>query len=191
MADLNSVCAACGIIVDPNGPDGFSHVATAFSIGAGEWLSAWIGSEAPGEQLQLMSTAEGSMHPISDGEVDGGVWGFHSYDAQAGLELAEASQLRKRQHLEVIGYPSVIGHPAFNLHRGSLDGERYLPYLCPWALTGHLALYTVNSGWFAGQTYRGMQGAPVFGPDDSVVGVVGECVDAPDHPPLTRFLRVS
>ena len=112
------------------------------------------------------------------------------------MSAAKDAELNKRDQLSVIGYPSLIDHPVFSLHRGSLDAERYYPYLCPWTLEGHLALFSMDDGFITGQFYHGMQGSPVMNAAQEVVGIVLDgTVASPSGarpvPPLTRFRRLA
>ncbi|MDA3962782.1 MAG: hypothetical protein PF961_18510 [Planctomycetota bacterium] len=189
MTDLDRIAAASAILVDPEGAD-FVHHATAWSVGGGGWITSWDPEVPVPASLRLLLATEGSVHEIGDWEQDGEIVGFtSSATADIDLILSTSDELHKRQRLTAVGYPSVIDHPAFALSRSSLDCERYFPYLCPWTIEGHLALFSVDAGYLTGGSYRGMRGGPVFAADGSVVGILASG-DA-GAPPLSRFLRIA
>lgn len=192
MIDLDAVTAACGVLVDPDGGEGFAHLATAWCVGPGEWLTAWEDDEPPSPTAGLMSARDGGLHALDGWERDGPVAAFRCAGRAPALPLGDDAALRKRVPLEAVGYPSVIDHPAVHLHRGSLDPERYFPYLCPWRVPGHLALFTAEEGFLTGRIYRGMAGGPVIAAGGGVVGLLLDPVgnDGP-HPPLGRFRRIA
>jgi len=172
----------------------FEHLATAWSVAPGEWVTAWDGDpeDAPDLSGLLLIPADGPALAISDWEHDAGIAGFRTAaPAPLTLPSADGAELHKRTPLRALGFPSVIDHPAFRLHRGSLDAARYAPYLCPWTITGHLALFDSHDGWLTGRCYPGMAGAPVVTGDGRVVGVLTGGEPSPDHPPLARFRRLA
>ena len=192
-ASIDSVSAACGIIVDPASESGFRHLGTAWQVAAGEWLTAWNHDAPPTGQCQLIHAHSGLIAPVLNWEQDLGLAGFRSEATEQILPIIpENETLHKRETLIAVGYPSVIAHPAFAIHRGSLNSERYHPYLCPWIIEGHLALYTKDHGWMAGNGYHGMIGGPVLNGQGKVVGLLSELSsNDPTIPPLSAFKRVS
>ena len=184
MIDLDGITAACGIIYTI-GEQGFRHVATAWSVGTGEWISACLPDDV---ELHLLTARDGTTAAIDGIERDGEVAGFTSHDVGCSLSVGD-EPVRKREQVSVVGYPTVIDHPSFRLHRGSLDHERYYPYLCPWAGGGHLSLFSKDFGYATVPTWPGMNGSPVFGDDGRVVGVVLSISQG--EPPLTRFQRLT
>jgi len=180
-----------GVLIDLEHASGFEHVGTAWQIATGEWITALGEDQELTASTRLLVVGSGQVVAISDAEREGDVVGFRAADDHpATLAVAEQVQLSKRQPLWAMGYPTVIEHPAFRLHRGSLDGERYRPYLCPWQVQGHLTLFTLEEGWLTGATYPGMRGGPVLDADGLVVGVLLSSADA-GSPPLTRFRRIA
>jgi hypothetical protein len=138
-----------------------------------------------------MGTNQGVVTDIADWEWDNGLAGFTANIPDVSpLPMRRGSEIHKRDRLWALGYPSMIDHPAFRLHRGSLDGERYFPYLCPWTINGHLALFSADDGYLTGRCYDGMAGGPVLDDTGHVVGVLLDGVAAPDHPALSRFRRL-
>lgn len=190
MIELDAVAAALGILIHPDAPGGFAHLATAWAIGEGEWVTAWLTDEPPPSGLLLLSAVSGAVAPVEGWEQDGAVVGFRSLAVEATLNASDGS-LSKRQPLVATGYPSVIDHPAFQLARSSLEVERYHPYCCPWQLDGHLALFSADDGYLTGRSYPGLAGAPVCNAAGEVVGLVLESFSQDGHPPLTRFARLS
>ncbi len=191
--DIDSVVARCGILVGLDRAGKFTHAGTAWAVGRGEWITAWTIDEAPGPEIRLMSARDGTVGEIRDWEQNAGIAGFVSLDVGATLAPARDvdAVLKKRARLWALGFPSVIDHPAFRLHRGSLTAERYYPYLCPWTVSGHLALFTADDGYLAGRCYPGMEGGPVLNERDEVVGLLLGGDGGFDHPPLARFRRVD
>ncbi|MHC5068498.1 MAG: hypothetical protein ACYTF0_07895 [Planctomycetota bacterium] len=191
--NINQIAAACGVLIDLEAESGFAHCATAWQIAPGEWVTAWHEEQRP-PGLALLEVASGAVHAIGDWEQDGVMVGFTTAQAAASvLPVVENVEevLHKRDALHGLAYPSVIDHPQFRLHRGSLDGERYHPYLCPWLVSGHLALFTASDGFLAGSCYPGMAGGPVLNDQGHVVGVILGGDDEPGSPPLTRFRRLA
>ena len=190
---IDSISAACGILVQPDSEEGFRHLATAWQIAPGEWLCVWEEEETNYAELKLIHAHSGKVADITNWEQDSGLAGFRSEATDQTLNIAgEGDNLSKRQPLVAIGYPSVINHPAFAIHRGSLNCERYHPYLCPWIIEGHLALFTKDQGWISGTGYHGMEGGPVLNDDGKVVGLLNHC--GGEHvgtPPLSSFKRIS
>ncbi len=191
MIDLDAVTAACGIIVSEDPERGFQHLATAWSVAPGEWITAWDAEEPPGSSARLVVAHGGACAPLTDWEEDGPLGGFRSVAAPAVLPSEGEGELHKRMELEAVGYPSVIDHPAFRLHRRSLTAERYFPYLCPWRFGGHLALFTRECGHMAGTCYQGMAGGPVFDAQARVVGLLLGGTTAPEAVPLATFHRFA
>ena len=189
MHALDTYTAACGILIEQQGPDQFCHLATAWSVAAGEWVTHWQSEKPPSGDVLLLLARDGRTSSIEQFEQDGAVAGFTSLDSGSYLQVKEDDSLVKRSALHVVAYPTVIEHPAFNLHRGSLDAERYFPYLCPWYSEGHLALFTVDQGYLAGTYYPGMAGGPVFAADGQVVGLITGGSGGGDTPPLIHFHR--
>ncbi len=189
MIDLESLSAGCAVIVDPDGPDGFSHVATAWSLAPGEWVTA-VAPREPAPSWRLLLAHSGELATMESWEEDGPLHGFRSVAAPT-LTPAEDGDLTKRMSLQGFGYACVIDHPAFTLHHRSLSAELYLPYLCPWSIVGHLVLFTPQEGFLAGAQYPGMAGGPVCDSrTGQVVGVLLPADSDPGCPPLTRFHRL-
>lgn len=192
MFDINSVIDAFGVICDPDHHAGFKHVATAWHLGDGDWVSAYTPPSPLPDSLVLLVVTTGAVEAISNCEVENKLLGFQSVSVSSKLNVAsDESALQKRDEISVIGYPSVIDHPAFSLHRGSLSAKRYYPYLCPWKLDGHLSLFSADDGFITGKFYYGMQGAPVFNQQRDVVGIVLDGSDGKRAPSLTRFRRLA
>jgi hypothetical protein len=193
MHDLNQIANCCGVVVTQTAA-GLIHHATAWSVGPGEWITAWPGDEPedPPQGLKLMLARDGSVHDLVGWEWDAGIVGLTSVDIGAALPVHdEGAQLHKRDRLWSLGYPDMVDHPAVRLARRSLTPERYFPYFCPWTLQGHLSLFTSSDGFLTGRFYAGMAGGPVLGVDGKVVGVLMGGEASPDHPPLTRFRRLA
>ncbi|TVR42411.1 MAG: serine protease [Planctomycetota bacterium] len=190
---IDSITAACGVIVHPEADSGFRHLATTWQVAAGEWLCAWNDEDPPPTGIYLIAAHSGAIAAIESWEQDRGIAGFRAQAEASTLPIASDQEgLNKRQLLMAVGYPSVINHPSFSIHRGSLTPERYHPYLCPWFIEGHLALYTAEEGWLTGQSYHGMLGGPVVNEEGRVVGLLGDHGhQAPDIPPLAPFRRIS
>lgn len=191
MLDLRSLSASCGVLALPSGDGGFTHLATAWCVGAEEWVSAWEGEDGPGDGTILIHADSGLISPISGWEHEDRLAGFTAAIKAPALLRREGGDLHKRDQLRALGFPDMVDHPAFVLHRGSLDAERYYPYLCPWLIEGHLALFSSEDGWLTGRCYRGMEGGPVLDTEDRVVGVLVGGPAAPEHPPLARFQRLD
>jgi hypothetical protein len=190
MNDLEAVAPSCGVLLRiANGT--FEHLATAWSLAPGEWVTAWTDEEPPGADVVLMSVQDGTVAPIADWECDNGLAGFTGPTVATTLTVERDAELSKRMRLVAVGYPCLIDHPAFRLHRGSLDAARYLPYLCPWTVTGHVGLFSADDGYLTGRLYPGMAGGPVLDEERRVVGILLDGGFAPDHPPLTRFRRLA
>jgi hypothetical protein len=189
MHDLDLMTRSLAVLVDWR-ERGFAHCVTAWCIGAGEWISAWPDDDPPSDRAVLLHAHTGAIAPIADWETRGGLVGFTCALDVPALAVTQQT-LAKRMSLCAIGYPCVIDHPAFNLSRGSLDPERYLPYLCPWRVAGHLALFSVEDGWLTGRSFPGMAGAPVFTDTGEVAGVVQDSPHTTELPPLTRFHRLG
>ena len=196
MFDIHSVVPAFGVICDPNSAQdagGFRHVATAWHLGNGDWVSVWNGEEKPHDQLQLLSVIDQRCENISNCEIQNGILGFNAFTADCALKIHSDSKLQKRDPVYSLGYPSVIDHPAFSVHRGSLTAERYFPYLCPWTMEAHIALFSADEGYITERFYKGMQGSPVLNAQQEVIGVIvdGSGGANDSHVPLTRFIRVA
>lgn len=190
MIDLNTIASSCGVLLGSDAQGRFEHLGTAWCVGDREWVTAWAGEEPP-MKVRLMDTNSGAVADIADWEWDNGLAGFTAnLPGIAPLAMRRGSELHKRDRLAALGYPSMIDHPAFRLHRGSLDAERYFPYLCPWTIGGHLALFSAEDGYLTGRCYEGMAGGPVCDDTGHVVGVLLDGQAAPDHPALTRFRRL-
>jgi hypothetical protein len=193
MHDLNRIASLCGIVCTV-GPTGFTHLATAWSVGPGEWVTAWPGDEpeTPPTGLKLLLAQTGGVHDLTGWEYDGGMVGMQSVDIGGALPVHdEGAQLHKRDPLCAFGYPDMIDHPTVRLSRAGLTAERYFPYLCPWKVPGHLCLFTKDDGFLTGRFYNGMAGGPVLDAGGRVVGVLLGGDVSPDHPPLARFRRLA
>lgn len=188
---MEKVAPACAVICDPQGPDGFRHIATAWHLGNGDWVSVWNEDTQPHEHLQLLSVYDQRCEPLRNCEVENGILGFNAFTAECTLKVNKENDLRKRDTVFALGYPTVIDHPAFSVHRGSLSAERYFPYLCPWTMNGHLALFTADEGYITECFYPGLQGSPVFNSAQEVIGVIIDGSGGGAHVPLTRFMRVG
>lgn len=189
MIDLELFSAACAVIVDPDGPNGFTHIATAWSLAPGEWVTA-VAPREPAPSWRLLLAHSGEQAAMDGWEEDGPLHGFRSALAPA-LRVAEDGSLTKRMPLQAFGYACVIDHPAFTLHHRSLTADLYLPYLCPWSIAAHLALFTPQEGFLAGAQYPGMAGGPVCDPaTGQVVGVLLPGDTDAGSPPLARFHRL-
>ena len=195
MNDLQTIAASCGVILGTDAQGRFEHVGTAWCVGShsgeSEWVTAWASEDVP-KDLRLLGADSTTALEISGWEWEAGIAGFTAPMSSTVPELPvrRGKELRKRDRLWALGYPSMIDHPAFRLHRGSLDAERYVPYLCPWTIQGHLALFTAADGYLTGRCYEGMAGGPVLDEEGHVVGVLLDGQAAPDHPALTRFYRL-
>lgn len=193
MHDLNRIANCCGVVCTRSAT-GLVHHATAWSVGPGEWITAWSGDEPedPVTGLELMLARDGSVHPLTGWEYDGGVVGLKGPDIAAALDVHdEGTQLHKRDRLFAMAYPDMIDHPSIRLARSALTPELYFPYFCPWTIQGHLSLFTSRDGYLTGRCYAGMAGGPVMGGDGKVIGVLLGGDASPDHPPLTRFRRLA
>lgn len=190
MNDLETIAPSCGVLLRL-AQGTFAHLATAWTLSPGEWVTAWSPSEPPGADVVLMSVQDGRVAPIADWECDNGLAGFTSLRLDTTLAVERDAALSKRMRLVAIGFPCMIDHPSFNLHRGSLDAERYLPYLCPWIITGHAGEFSAADGFLTGRFFSGMAGGPVLDDEQRVVGILLDGSTACDHPPLTRFRRLA
>jgi hypothetical protein len=190
MLDLDLIAQSCGVLVRM-APGVFEHLSTAWSIGPGEWVTAWSEATPPGDNVLLISAQTGAISTLADWECENGIAGFTSLDATVHLLVERDAELNKRMRLAALGYPCMIDHPAFRLHRGSLNAERYYPYLCPWTMHGHVGLFSADDGYLTGRIYPGMAGGPVLDDDHRVVGLLLDGGYAPEHPPLTRFRRLA
>jgi hypothetical protein len=189
MDDLASLVDACGVLVGTGADGQFTHFATAWSLAGGDWVAGWTEEDPPSGARLLR--ADGAVLDIDGWECDDGIAGFKAESAAASLAPAPGTALRKRARLRAFGFPNMIDHPAFRLHHGSLDPERYLPYLCPWLIDGPLVLFSSSDGWLPGRCYPGMAGGPVLDESNRVVGVLLDGVGGADQPPLTRFRRLD
>lgn len=190
MNNLEVIAPSCGVLLRFN-RSSFEHLGTAWTIAPGEWVTAWTSPEAPDSDVMLMSVDDGTVAPLSNWECEDGLAGFTSMTRPTHLTVDRDAELGKRVRLVAMGYPCLIDHPAFMLHRGSLDPARYLPYLCPWMMNGHVGLFSADNGYITGRLYPGMAGGPVLNEQHHVVGVLLDGGYAPDHPPLTRFRRLA
>ena len=188
---LDPVARSCGVLVGSDAQGRFEHLATAWCSAPGEWITAWASEDAPAADVRLILAQTGEALPITGWEADDGIAGFTAATTTPPLIIRSEGVLGKRDTLWALGYPSMIDHPSFRLARGSLDADRYYPYLCPWAIRGHLSLFSSSEGWLTGRCYDGMAGAPVLDGTNQVVGVAFAGEPAPDHPPLTRFRRLG
>jgi hypothetical protein len=190
MDDFSRIVDACGVLVGLGADGQFAHLATAWSLGGGDWIAAWTGEQEP-RGARLLRAGDGRVLEPTGWECEDGIAGFTCEAAPASLAVARGATLHKRDRLRALGFPDLADHPAFRLHHGSLDAERYLPYLCPWTLDGHLVLFSSQDGWLPGRCYRGMAGGPVFNDDGKVVGVLLDGAGDGDQPPLARFRRLD
>ncbi len=190
MDDFASITDACGVLVGAGSDGQFAHLATAWSLGGGDWVAAWP-HELPPSDARLLRAGDGQVGTVAEWECEDGVAGFTSAAASSSLTVAKGAVLHKRDRLRAVGFANMVDHPAFRLHHGSLDPARYLPYVCPWIIEGHLALFTSADGYITGRFYTGMAGGPVFNPAGEVVGVMLDGFESEGHPPLTRFRRLD
>lgn len=192
MDDLETVTAASGVLIDPEAPDGFAHLGTAWSVGPGEWLTVWTSDQPPTLSVRLLLAGTAQVGPVMawEQEEDNPIAAFTSTLQAPSLALAPEGTLRKREGLTAIGYASVIEHPFFNLQRAALDPVLYHPYLCPWRLDGHCALFALDDGYLPGVCPTGMAGAPVLSAR-GVVGIVVDGAGGAEGPALTRFRRLA
>lgn len=193
MNGLEAISRALGVLIRHRPGEPFRHVATAWQVAPGEWLTAALDEGKTGDELLLLIAADGRTVRPSQWETASGIAGFRADAAAATLEVAgEQRPLTKTEPLRAVGYPDVIEHPALRLSRDSLDPSRYFPWLCPWEIAGHCALFSAEEGWLSGQGYAGMQGAPVLDPDHRVIGLVtGPSLGEGTLPPLTPFRRLG
>lgn len=190
MHELNAIAPACAVLLGCDDQGRFEHVASAWCVNPGEWVSAWPGDEPPAGPLRLLSVQDGRCVPVTGWEHEDGLAGF-SAALDAPVLRTGGAALTKRTPLWALGWPSTIDHPAFSLSRGSLDPERYFPYLCPWPVAGHCALFSAHDGWLTGRCHPGMEGGPVLDAAGSVVGVLVRTPASAEHPPLARFRRLG
>lgn len=191
MLQLDDVAPACGVLISIDDESGFDHLGTAWSVGPGEWVTVWS-DDAPADTVRLLVAATGEHAAIEGWEADEDtpIVGFRSIAAPTHLRQTDRP-LGKRDELTAVGYPSVIDHPLFQLHRPSLSPERYVPYLCPWMIAGHCCLFTAEAGFLTGRWYAGMRGGPVLDADGGVVGLLADAHADAASLPLTRFLRLA
>lgn len=192
MHDLNRIASCCGVVFSRTAA-GIVHHATAWSVGPGEWVTAWSGDE-PDEAptgLSLILARDGSVHPLSGWEYDAGVVGLRGPDIADTLPVHDdGAVLHKRDRLFALAYPDIIDHPTIRLARRELTPELWFPYLCPWTIQGHVCLFTSSTGFLTGRFYPGMAGGPVLDAAGKVIGVLLGGDASPDHPPLARFSRL-
>lgn len=193
MHDLNRIANCCGVVFTRSAA-GIHHHATAWSVGPGEWVTAWDAGEDPDEApvgLQIMLARDGSVHALDGWEHDAGIVGLRGPDIGDALPVHdEGATLKKRDRLWALGYPDMIDHPSIRLARRELTPELWFPYFCPWTLQGHLCLFTSSDGFLTGRFYGGMAGGPVLDAGGKVVGVLQGGDASPEHPPLCRFRRL-
>jgi hypothetical protein len=201
MSEIDTVASLCGVLVSSEPEGNFDHRLTAWAVGPGEWVTAWDGEEPPVD-LKLLCARDGALADIGNWELGDGIAGFTSIDLGEALGTALVHEegnaaltsdhpLHKRDEIWALGYPAMIDHPSFRLHRGSLTPERYYPYLCPWVVQGYLALFGADHGFLAGQFFPGMAGGPVVNHANEVVGVILDGAGGAEHPPLIRFRRLA
>lgn len=190
MLALPDLAPACAVLVGRDSAGRFAHLGTAWCMGAGEWVSAWTGEDPPDEAI-LISVQDGRTAVVQGWELADGLAGFTADVSAPILPTRRDAPLTKRDRLHALGFPDIIDHPALALARGSLDVGRYFPYLCPWVIQGHLALFSGQEGWLTGRCYPGMEGGPVIDEHGLVVGVLAHSPVSPDHPPLARFHRLA
>jgi hypothetical protein len=190
MDDIVRIVDSCGVLVGIGADGQFAHLATAWSLGGGDWIAAWSGEEQP-RGAKLMRAGDGRVLEPAGWECEDGIAGFTCEAAPSSLAVARGATLHKRDRLRALGFPDLVDHPAFRLHHGSLDAERYLPYLCPWTIDGHLVLFSSQDGWLPGRCFPGMAGGPVFNEAGKVVGVLLDGAGGAEQPPLARFRRLD
>ncbi len=196
MHDLNRIASCCGVVLTRTAGS-ILHRATAWSVGPGEWITAWPGSDDdepadPPQGLELMLASNGSVHPLTGWEWDAGIVGLNGPDIGDALPIHEdGAQLHKRDRLKAFAFPDMIDHPSVRLSRRALTPELYYPYVSPWSINGNLCLFTAREGFLTGRCYPGMAGGPVMGADGKVVGVLLGGERSPEHPPLSRFARLA
>jgi hypothetical protein len=188
--DLDRIVPSLGVIVDTAAAGGFAHLATAWCVGPGEWISALSDPISLGDSCRLLVAGSGAVVPLQVQDVEDGVVGFRAETDAATLQVS-AQPLRKRMPLTVIGYPEVIDHPLLRLSRQSITAEDYLPFLCPWRVQGHLCLYGKDDGYLAGAYYPGLIGAPLLDDGGRVQGIALDGNLDSIHPPLIRFRRLE
>ena len=190
MNELTTIVKACGVLVGLGADGAFAHLGTAWSLGNGDWVTAWSAASPP-RNPQLIRTGDGRSCVVADWECEDGVAGFTSEPAEVSLAIAATDQLHKRDSLWALGFPSLIDHPAFALSHGSLDSQRYTPYLCPWVIEGTLVVFSSQDGWMPGRLHAGMGGGPVLASDGTVVGVLLDGAGTAEQVPLSRFRRLT
>ena len=122
----------------------------------------WSDKRENPSDLELIHAHTGKVSTLDHWEQDSGLAGFRSEAIADSLTIAgESDSLSKREPLAAVGYPSVISHPAFAIHRGSLNSERYHPYLCPWIMRVTWPSSPKTRVAF-GTGYHGMEGGPVL-----------------------------
>ena len=132
MHDLPTIASSCGVLLGTDAQGRFEHIATAWSVGSDEWVTAWSSPEPsaqPPQDLRLLYTNTGAIDTVQNWEWEDGIAGFTAHVAAnvPALPLRRGKELHKRDGLWTLGYPSMIDHPVFRLHRGSLDADRYFP----------------------------------------------------------------
>src|SRR5258708_1252069 len=112
MIELAGIAPRCGVLVGSDGAGQFSHVATAWAVGPGEWVTAWAGEDPPPSDVRLLGSGDGNLGAIAGWEVENGIAAFTSLDAGSVLTVAkptkaDESALHKRDGLWALGYPDV------------------------------------------------------------------------------------
>ena len=70
MMAFNELVQSCGVLVDPEAEGGFAHLATAWMLNDGEWVTSWSGDVAPAASARLILAHSGEAVPISSWEQD-------------------------------------------------------------------------------------------------------------------------
>ena len=190
MLDLHAITPSCAVLLGQDTAGRFEHLGSAWCVDHHAWVTSW-NVAVPPENAVVMSVQDGTIATISAWEFDAGLAGFTAALEAPPLTTRRTGDLTKRDRLWALGFPDVINHPALRLARGSLDPARYFPYVCPWTVQGHLALFAASQGWLTGRCYPGMEGGPVLDEAGAVVGVLASSPASPDHPPLARFHRLA
>src|SRR5450432_1498137 len=104
MIELAAIAPRCGVLVGSDDRGQFSHWTTAWSVGPGEWVTAWAGEDPPPGDVRLLSSGDGALGAIANWEVENGIAAFTSHDVGSALVVARPaavgeSALHKRDGL--------------------------------------------------------------------------------------------